>query len=469
MQQPKLQRLEGLVIFLNKLFNTPSIALKLIVYFVASGALFFGLALTIFLTSTDKFADLALKAVLNDMGYEISATLYKDDAGEFKFADKKIKLKWGFDALYSNLAFRLIDPRKNEIELSSMPLGTEGYIFNDIDKSIPEKFSRIDARSISLFRSKIHLDGQLYYFDVARSDLLASLANEAVTPAIMESVTIIIILSFLLFLIMSFIAIKFIVKPAKELSIQIESIRPDDLEKRLQTEGVPKELLPIVIAMNNALDRVEKSFSQQKRFIADAAHELRTPLTILLNRVELKMPSSEVKSALKNDTQYLSRIVEQLLDLSRAQRIKELPEYSTDVVSAAKDACELLAPMAIDKGQELELIVQDDECKVSIEKGELMVILKNLLENAIRHTPEKSSIRLTIAKTTFSVEDSGLGIPETNRELVFERFWRENQSDRNGSGLGLAIIQELLNHYEATISVSNSPSLGGAKFEVKFS
>ena len=126
--------------------------------------------------------------------------------------------------------------------------------------------------------------------------------------------------------------------------------------------------------------------------------------------------------------------------------LKNFQNDSTNVVSATKDACELLAPMAIAKEQDLELVVEDENCKAIIEKGELMVILKNLLENAIRHTPAKSKIRLTIATCTFSIEDSGAGIPEQYRELIFERFWRENQSDRNGSGLGLAIIKELLSH-----------------------
>ena len=166
-----------------------------------------------------------------------------------------------------------------------------------------------------------------------------------------------------------------------------DSIKPDDLHKRIDVENVPSELSPIANAMNDALDRVEDSFEQQKRFIADAAHELRTPLTILLNRLELKIPSSEIKSELVNDIQFVSRIVEQLLDLSRAQNMNVTQVSPINLSHVVKNVCSHLAPMAIDRNHDLELIAENENSTITVDEGELTVIVKNLLENAIKHTP----------------------------------------------------------------------------------
>ncbi|WP_053043004.1 sensor histidine kinase [Thalassomonas actiniarum] len=303
---------------------------------------------------------------------------------------------------------------------------------------------------------------------MTRGDLLKDLANEAVEATIVDVATGIILVAFLLFLSVGFIAIRFVVEPANALTAKIKKIKPEDLEKRIKVQDVPKELFPIASAMNDALERVENSFEQQKHFITDAAHELRTPLTIFLNRLELKIPPSTAKDKLINDARYISRIVEQLLDLSRAQNMTG-QQLSTLILSdVVKNVCSHLAPMAVDKNQALELVDKCDVCTVKADEGELTVIIKNLLENAIKHTPPGAGIRVSISNRAFSVEDSGKGIASEMQEQIFERFWQENQSDRSGSGLGLAITKELLSHYDATISVSTSSTLGGAKFYVKF-
>jgi len=426
----------------------------------------------LFLSFTDKFADIALKNSMYGISLKMSRELYVADNGVVTLDDSKVKLNWGFDALYSNLAFRLIDKDSNNIVLQSAAKGTQGFLFNGIVKNIPLSHSRLSESQTSLYRMEVTLANKNYFLDVARSDLLAELASAGIKPAIVKVAILIISAAFILFLFVSFLAIKLIIKPANALSRQIKTIRAEDLQQRLAVNSVPKELMPIALAMNDALDRVESSFEQQKRFIADAAHELRTPLAILLNRLELKMSASTTKTALINDGQYLARIVEQLLDLSRAQNNHERHIAIINMQSVIKNVIAHLAPMAIDKEQELALIVNNDTengtCMLNIDEGDFTVIVKNLVENAIKHSPSKASINVTIHKHGFTVEDSGIGIAEQYQQIIFERFWRENQSDRSGSGLGLAIIKELLSHYDAEIFIRKSASLGGAMFEVNF-
>ncbi|WP_236701370.1 sensor histidine kinase [Thalassomonas viridans] len=445
-----------------------SIASRLLIYFISSGCVFFGLLLVIFLVFSGKFAELSLKFSMKGLTEDMAVTLYIDEAGDIKLDDSEVELKWGFDALYSNLAYRLVDIDSRQPVLFSVPEQTQGYLFYGIDLNIPLYHSRVKNRDISLYRMEVVLGQQNYYFDIARSDLLKDLANEAVEATIVDVAIGVILVAFLLFLSVAFIAIRLVVEPANALTAKIKKIKPEDLEKRIEVQDVPKELFPIASAMNDALERVENSFEQQKRFIADAAHELRTPLTIFLNRLELKIPPSPEKDKLINDARYISRIVEQLLDLSRAQNMTGQQPSELMLADVVKNVCSHLAPMAVDKNQALELVDETYACTVLADEGELTVIVKNLLENAIKHTPPGAEIRVTISDRAFSVEDSGKGIANGMQEQIFERFWRENQSDRSGSGLGLAITKELLSHYDATISVSNDSALGGAKFHVEF-
>lgn len=411
---------------------------------------------------------MAVKGGMKGIATEMADTVYIDDSGAFKLDNSQVQLKWGFDALYSNLAYRLIDIQSQKVVLLSMPQGTKGFLFNDKPLDIPMHFSKVDGDRASLYRLTLTLDNRDYYFDIVRSDLLGELANEAVQPTIVDVATASIVAAFLLFLIVSFIAIRLIVKPANALTRQIEHIRPEELDKRIDVNDVPKELLSIANAMNGALERVEHSFAQQKRFIADAAHELRTPLTIFLNRLELKIPPSTSKEALINDAKYISRIVEQLLDLSRAQNSTNQQLSPVKLADVVKNVCSMLAVMAVDKGQSLELVDDNSNAIVQVDEGELTVIVKNLLENAIKHTPSDAKIKISISGRSFVIEDSGQGIPAAQHEQVFERFWRANQSDRKGSGLGLAITKELLGHYNASITLHDNSTLGGAKFEVEF-
>ncbi|MBV1911008.1 MAG: HAMP domain-containing histidine kinase [Kangiellaceae bacterium] len=397
----------------------------------------------------------------------MSETLYVNNDGDIKLDDSELELKWGFDALYSNLAYRLIETKTNIIVMHSVPKETKGYLFKGITTDIPFSYSKIDNEA-SLYRMEVALGNKSYFFDVARNDLIADFANAGVQPAIIKVAKIIILFTFILFLIISGIAIRLIVKPVKALTEQIENIKPDDLRKRIDVVDIPQELLPIALEMNDALDRVENSFIHQKRFIADAAHELRTPLTVLLTRLELKVSSSPTKTDLINDVQFISRIVEQLLDLSRAQNINAKQLSSIMLEDVIKKVCAHLAPLAINKEQELELNIESEECLVKIDEGDLTVIIKNLLENAIKHSPLEARIKVSVHKNGFTVEDSGDGIPKDYHEVIFERFWRKNQSDRSGSGLGLAIIKELLSHYDSTINVGRSSELGGTKLIVQF-
>ena len=428
----------------------------------------FGTLLLIFSLISGNFANLAVKGSLEGLSSDMQESFYLDSDGHVQLDDSEIMLKWGFDALYSNLGYRMIDADSGEEVVRSVPVGVQGALIDAIPKDIPDGYNHHPGQNLDSYRMTMSFADKMYKLDVVRSDLLGKLANEAVLPAIIDVSFFAIMIAFLLFIFVNVVAIRLIVKPVKTLSEQVKKIQPADLGQRIDMQNVPLEMVPITKAFNEALSRVENGFNAQKRFVADAAHELRTPLTILLSRLQLSMNDSELKEQLLSDTKYMSRIVEQLLDLSRAQNVAERTTSSVDLLPVVKDVISLLAPLAVETEHNLALTANVSASFVQADEGELSVVIKNLLENAIKHTSMGSDILVTVEEHSLSVEDSGTGIPQEIREQIFERFWRANKSDLSGSGLGLAITREILSHYDAHISVSTSAALGGAKFAIRF-
>lgn len=465
---PPLQLLGGLVIFFNKQFYN-SISYKLLIYFVVSGTILFGSLLVFFIAISDDFANLFLENNLVGVSNDMEDSFYLDATGKVLLDDSEIVIKWGADALYSNLGYRLVEQDSGEDIIRSVNEDVTGALIDTIPQKIPMGYTTFEGENLDVYRTEIKLGNNHYYLDVVRSDLLGKLASEAIIPAILDMTISAVVVSFILFIIVNIAAIRLIVKPVKSLSTQVAKITPEQLGARVMMENVPIELVPISRALNDALDRVEEGFNQQKRFVADAAHELRTPLTILLNRIELSsIEDDELKQLLINDSSFMSRIVEQLLDLSRAQNAAECSLQNVDLISTVKSIVSMLAPLTIVKKQEIELQVTSTSAVVQADKGELSVVIKNLIENAIKHTAPNTQILITVNAKSISIEDSGEGIAIEYREKIFDRFWRANQSDRSGSGLGLAITKEILSHFDASISIEDSERLGGAKFDVEF-
>lgn len=404
---------------------------------------------------------------LDGMSEDMKSSFYLDKSGAVKLDDSQLMLKWGFDALYSNMGYRLIEQETGDEVLRSVDEGVPYALIDNAPRRLETGYN--NKERLDVHRTSLELGGKGYYLDISRSDLLGDLANEAVIPAIRDVAVSAIVLAFFLFIVLNIVAVRLIVKPVESLSRQVAQFRPDHLGARVIMNDVPIELVPISEALNEALDRVEDGFNQQKRFVADAAHELRTPLTILLSRIELSaIEPTTLKQSLLSDTRFMSRIVEQLLDLSRAQNMVDRQMQDVDLVATVKDILSMLVPLAIEKKQDLELKTSAKQEWIKADKGELSVVIKNLIENAIKHTHSGAEILVSVDSNSLAVEDSGEGIAAEIRDRIFDRFWRADQSDRSGSGLGLAITKEILSHFDAKISVTDSDTLGGAKFEAVF-
>lgn len=277
----------------------------------------------------------------------------------------------------------------------------------------------------------------------------------------------VIYLPFLAFtLIAAFVAVPILVKRALaglgRITDIAASIDIDRRGQRLPLEDVPAEVLPLVKAVNAALARLDHGYTQQKRFLADAAHELRTPIAILHTNLEA-MPDSRQQRKLLNHVGRLANTAEELLDLHRLDNGGQ-PMQEVDLVRLCKAVAGDLAPNAIAAGYELSFSADRDRIPVQGDAGALERVIANLVRNAIEHGGGQGPIRVIASHpNVIEISDEGPGIPPDQREDVFEPFYRVSPR-RSGAGLGLNLVRQIVQRHGGQVSIV--PSDRGAHFRI---
>lgn len=246
------------------------------------------------------------------------------------------------------------------------------------------------------------------------------------------------------------------------------SLTPGERAAPLPVEGLPREVVSLVNAVNLALVRLSQAYDTEKRFTADAAHELRTPLAILTARVE-SLSSSKDRAALQNDVARINRVVEQLLQAARLDARPVETAASVDLGAVLLEAVADIAPLAVRQGREITLdVLSERPVWVRGEPSALATVVSNLVDNALRHTTSGPIEIVVAADGGFEVRDRGAGVSDVEKRLLFERFQRGQRPAGSGSGLGLAIVRQIVEQLGGTVGVSDRPG-GGSIFSVKLS
>lgn len=265
--------------------------------------------------------------------------------------------------------------------------------------------------------------------------------------------------------------------PLGGIAREIARREPDNLAP-LEEGSTPREIVPLVASINALFGRLQKSLEQERRFTADAAHELRTPLAAVKTQAQVALgarSAEERAHALANvvsGTDRAARLVEQLLMLARLDPQTALPDgHTVGLPDLAARCIAELAPAAAEKGVEMSLATCD-EAKVAGDAVLLGVLLRNLLDNAVRYTPAGGEVEVgvTCAKDAvlLEVSDSGPGIPEAERAQVLDRFYRVLGSGEEGSGLGLSIVKRIADLHRAGVSLGAGPGGRGLRVAVAF-
>ncbi len=253
----------------------------------------------------------------------------------------------------------------------------------------------------------------------------------------------------------------------------------DSVDKRdasrldtLSTIHVPQEILPFIVSTNRLLARLQQAMNQQQRFVADAAHELRTPVTALSLLAENLANASTIENMqlrLKPLLEGLVRmrlLVTQLLDLARLQGENQLTQQAVPLQQIIQDVIAELYPLA--EAKDLDLgVLHSEPLMVMDVAGNLAILVRNAIENAIRYTPTSGRVDVSLfaehGQAVLWVEDNGCGIPDIELAQVFKPFYRVGNSTEQGNGLGLAISQEIARRLGGSINLNNRPQ-GGLVF-----
>jgi two-component system sensor histidine kinase TctE len=292
--------------------------------------------------------------------------------------------------------------------------------------------------------------------DVLADSLLDELFEEAAWPIVVFCAAI---------LIANLVVVRRSLRPVCDVSEQAAAIGPQRTDIRLDTANVPRELLPLIVAVNSAFDRLEHGIAVQRAFTADAAHELRTPLAILHAGID-EIEDAAVRGSLKADIARLESLATQLLRLSRIEGMEPAGGETADLFETAQEVARQLAPMAVRQGRALEIDWRGGALPVAGSADAVEAALRNLVENALNHTPPGTPVEIRLDDTpAVSVIDHGPGIPPALRETVFQRFWRGKGAgpDRGGAGLGLSIVARAAERLGGSVAISDTPG-GGATF-----
>jgi two-component system sensor histidine kinase TctE len=254
-------------------------------------------------------------------------------------------------------------------------------------------------------------------------------------------------------------------RPVRAASRQAASLSVQRLSERLPESHLPSEVLPLVQAVNSSLERLERDYQAQRDFTAHAAHELRTPLAVLRAQLEARLTPADMREVAQ-EIDGLARLIEQLLCLAQLDSDTAFPAAPLDAYACAIEVARDVAPLALAKNHRISAESSDRQVHTFANATLLRQVFRNLIENAIQHTPPGTAITVSAAgASTVMVSDDGPGIAAADRDHIFERFRRGATAGGTGAGLGLAVARRILERMggELVLDPAGGP---GARFLV---
>ena len=252
-------------------------------------------------------------------------------------------------------------------------------------------------------------------------------------------------------------------RPLTEAAERAAQLAPDAFVLRISDDAMPAEVAQLVRAINISLERLQRAFASQREFLAITAHELRTPLAILMLQLD-KLPGDGANT-IRRDVEHMSRLVNQLLMVARLEGSAPPDMEHVDLATVARTVVERILPLVAE--QHRSIAFEDFAPPPILGNADMISdALRNLIENALRHAPVCTAIRVTAGPgPRLTVEDEGSGVSPADREKIFERFSRTR--DSAGAGLGLFIVRRIAEAHEGTVAVDSAPR-GGALFTLRF-
>jgi len=394
----------------------------------------------------------------------IESHLAFDAAGTPARLEEPPDTSWLYGAASHDWKYRVVDGRG--VALLSSDAGAPPFApaFSGFDAARRRFDVVADGLPMHVLTQPASHAGRAYWIQVAVSERAARLLSGAMVGPILQNALVIAVVALLLFAGGVQMMLHHLLLPLRRASDAAARIAPRSLETRLSEAAMPRELRPLIRAFNEALDRLQQGYRVQQEFLAAAAHELKTPLALIRGQVELsEAPDREL---LLGDIDRMARQVHQLLHLAEVSEAHNFQMAELDPGAVADEAVRFLQRLAQRAGVHLDLRIADALPPRRADHGALFVLLKNLVENAIQHSPRGGVVTVDVRAGGLSVRDEGAGIAAEHLPELFKRFWRSDARRDSGAGLGLAICQEVALAHGWSLEARNGSA--GAEFVVSF-
>lgn len=431
-----------------------SLSLRILLVYVAGALLSIGLLLGFGAMVKDRLPGMTLAE--RTLALALAGRLQFDSRGNpTGFSDCEDHPLWIHDSLRHETAWRVLDDQVHTVLVSA---GATRWPDHSATTPLPDprfEFTFGEVLYDGAREMRLH-DHRRWYVELAISSRIINFLHQSFAlPFIRLGVMTFSLLLFIVFAILVSVSLKYALRPMRKISQAALQISPQSIGERLETGQVPTELSPLIASFNQVLDRLEKGFRSQQDFFATAAHELKTPLTILRAEVEFMAESDPLRGPLLAQVMQLARQVQQLLLLVEA--IEPLSYRFTDVYpcDVARDAVDYLQKIADDMGVKLTVRGDEEAGNWQADRGAFFILLKNLIENAVQHSPVGAMVSIDVRAESLSVKDQGTGVEPENISHIFERFWRGARRRDTGAGLGLAVCQEICTAHGWVLTACN--------------
>ncbi|WP_195763604.1 sensor histidine kinase [Duganella guangzhouensis] len=429
-----------------------SLRMRLMLTFLAGMVLTAGLFVFILAMVFYWQFDLVTYNGMKHNAASVAARMQFDAQGKPQEIKLPKDVRWLYDQLPGDVEFRVVDRFGAPVMMPSKT--PQSPVQRLLPAShVPLRFDaalqlQIGERSIEVVTVPILQSHGAYYLQVAASDRALQFVGLSLTHPVPNYIFGIILISMPVVGGLMLVALFRLLRPLRVLSAEAARIDPRNLSARLSTKTVPSELSPLIDSFNLALARLEQGFREQQEFLGAAAHELKTPLALMRGQIEVEGIAD--RATLLADIDVMTRQVQQLLHLAEASELRNYRIEPINVRHMLADAAAFLLRMAERRQVHIHFSHSFELTESPLwvgDQGAMFTLFKNLIENAVQHSPEHSMVELKIEDgNAVSVRDYGCGIAAEDIPRVFERFWRgPGRADGQpvGAGLGMSICKEI--------------------------
>lgn len=398
----------------------------------------------------------------------IADSMRFDASGNLSKVALSPKIQLLYEALKLDSTYRILDDQGVVLLASDgvkVPLIAAGTQFDPNSAVASDLILSRSGLRLHVFTKAVSLKKKTFYVQVARSERMHQAIVSSDSASFVAASGIAALIAILVFTIVVWFTFNRALRPLRVASDAASQIESSSLDFRLSTTDVPAELVPLIDAFNKALGRLELGYRQQQEFLGTVAHELKTPLALIRGQIELDGVAD--RTLLLKDVDFMARQVHQLLHLAEVSDRKNFVFEQLDAREVTKRAIEHLGRLADRLSVFILLNAPSEKVLVMADSGALFVLIKNLLENALHHSPVGTGVLITIAPDCISIRDHGKGIAEDNLPRLFKRFWRGANRRDEGAGLGLSICQEIALAHDWRLLVHHDQD-PGAEFVVLF-